>query len=90
MEIKDTFAMMSSDNYQERYKGEYHELKIRADKLEAMLEKYKAGTLPFTPSCDYELLFEQLIYMRQYQRILERRAEIEKVSLAINREVELK
>lgn len=84
MEIKDTFAMMSSDNYQERYKGEYHELKIRADKLEAMLEKYKSGTLPFTPSCDYELLFEQLVYMRQYQRILECRAEIEKVSLSIN------
>lgn len=84
MELKDTFAMMSSDNYQERYKGEYHELRIRGDKLEAMLEKYKAGTLPFTPSCDYELLFEQLVYMRQYQRILERRAEIEKVSLSIN------
>ena len=81
MEIKDTFAMMSSDNYQERYKGEYFELKIRADKLEVMLEKYKAGTLHFTPSCDYELLFEQFIYMRQYQRIIEFRAEIENINL---------
>lgn len=81
MEIKDTFVMMVSDNYQDRYKGEYYELKIRADKLETMLEKYKAGTLPFTPSCNYELLFEQLVYMRQYQRILECRAEIENVDL---------
>lgn len=85
MEIKDTFKMMTSDNYQERYKGEYYELTIRADKLEAMLKKYKAGTLPFTPSCDYELLFEQLVYMRQYQRILKIRAEIENVSLAISK-----
>lgn len=82
MELKDTFAMMSSDNYQERYKGEYHELRIRGDKLEEMLEHYKAGTLPFTPTCYYELLFEQFVYMRQYQRILERRAEIENVSLS--------
>lgn len=84
MEIKDTFKMMTSDNYQERYKGEYFELKIRADKLDIMLEKYKAGTLPFTPSCSYELLHEQLVHMRQYQRILEERAGIEKVDLTIN------
>lgn len=82
MEIKDCFKLMESENYQDRYKGEYYELKIRADKLEAMIKKYKAGTLPFTPSCDYELLFEQLVYMRQYQRILECRAEIENVDLA--------
>ena len=31
------------------------------------------------PKCDYELLYEQLVYMRQYQRILECRAEIEGV-----------
>lgn len=81
MEIKDCFKLMESESYQDRYKGEYYELKIRADKLEAMLEKYKAGTLTFTPSCDYELLFEQLVYMRQYQRIIECRAEIEGVEV---------
>ncbi|WP_432748669.1 crAss001_48 related protein [Pectinatus frisingensis] len=81
MELKDAIEMTGSKDYQKRYIGEYWELRIRADKLEAMLEKYKAGTLTFTPSCDYELLFEQLIYMRQYQRILESRAEIEKIIL---------
>lgn len=81
MELKDAFNMINSENYQERYKGEYFELKIRADKLELMLDKYKNKTLTFTPSCNYELLFEQLVYMRQYQRILELRAEIENVKL---------
>lgn len=81
MEIKDCFKLMESESYQERYVGEYNELKIRADKLEAMLKKYKAGTLAFTPSCTYELLFEQLVYMRQYQRVLECRAGIEGVEV---------
>jgi hypothetical protein len=83
MEIKDTFEMMTSEFYQERYKGEYFELKIRADKLEQMLKKYKAGSLPFVPSCSYEILYEQYIYMRNYQQILELRARIEHVDLAV-------
>ena len=29
-----------------------------------------AGTLDFKPSCSYDLLFEQLVYMRGYMRIL--------------------
>ena len=46
-----------------------------------MLEKYATGTLNFTPSCSYELLFEQLVYMRDYMQILEKRAEIEGVPM---------
>lgn len=45
------------------------------------LEQAKAGTLTFTPSCSYELLHEQLIYMRHYKAILEQRAKIEGVDL---------
>ena len=81
MELKDTVVMMESSDYQERYKAEYYQLKIRVEKLAAMLEKYAAGTLNFTPSCSYELLFEQLIYMRDYMQILEKRAEIEGVPM---------
>jgi hypothetical protein len=73
--------MMESTDYQERYKAEYYQLKIRSEKLSVMLEKYKAGTLTFTPSCSYELLFEQLVYMRNYMRVLEERARIEEVEL---------
>jgi hypothetical protein len=81
MELSYTSSMMESTDYQERYKAEYYQLKIRSEKLSAMLEKYKAGTLTFTPSCSYELLFEQLVYMRNYMRVLEERARIEEVEL---------
>jgi hypothetical protein len=81
MELAYTISMMESTDYQERYKAEYYQLKIRSEKLSAMLEKYKAGTLNFTPSCSYELLFEQLVYMRNYMRVLEERARIEEVEL---------
>ncbi|WP_196595304.1 crAss001_48 related protein [Pectinatus frisingensis] len=81
MELKDTIKMMNSADYQERYKAEYYQVKVRADKLQAMLKKYKEGTLPFTPSCSYELLYEQLVYMTNYLGILKARAEIENVTL---------
>ena len=81
MKLNDTVAMMNSVDFKDRMRGEYHQLAIRADGLEAMLKKYKDGQLPFAPKCDYELLYEQLVYMRQYQRILECRAEIENVIL---------
>ena len=81
MELKDTIPMMNSADFKERFKAEYYQLVIRKEKLEAMLEKYKAGTLPFTPNCSYELLYEQVVYMKQLQRILEERARIESVDL---------
>ena len=81
MELKDTVVMMESSDYQERYKAEYYQLKIRAERLAAMLDKYANGTLSFTPTCSYELLFEQLVYMHNYMRILEERAKIEGVAL---------
>ena len=81
MELKETIDMMNSADYKERFKAEYFQLVIRKEKLEAMLEKYKAGTLPFMPNCSYEILYEQVVYMKQYQRILEERARIESVDL---------
>ena len=79
MKLNDTVAMMNSADFKDRMRAEYHQLKIRADGLEGMLKKYKAGELSFVPTCSYDLLYEQLVYMRQYQRILECRAEIEGV-----------
>lgn len=81
MELSNTIEMMNSKNYQERYKAEYYQVKIRHDKLSDMLNNYKDGKLNFTPSCTYELLFEQLVYMKNYMRILEERAKIESVVL---------
>ena len=81
MEIKETIPMMTSKDYRERFKGEYCQLKIRIEKLEDMLRDYKAGTLPFKPTCSYELLFEQLIYMKNYLQVLNQRAEIENINI---------
>ena len=79
MKLNDTVAMMKSADFKDRMRVEYYQLVTRADGLDEMLKNYKSGNLKFTPKCDYELLYEQLVYMRQYQRILECRAEIEGV-----------
>lgn len=81
MELKNTIDLMQSADYKERFKAEYWQTKIRYEKLHKMCIKYEAGTLNFTPSCSLELLKEQKMYMGNYLRCLELRAEIEKVSL---------
>ena len=81
MDLKDTVELMNSEDYKERFKAEYVQVKIRYDKLDAMTVKYEAGTLNFTPSCPLELLKEQKKYMGNYIRTLRIRAEIEKIDL---------
>ena len=70
-------------DYKERFVQEYKELKERYNKLHRMLIKYEAGTLDFTPNCSLELLKEQGMYMGEYLRVLEIRAEIERVDLEV-------
>lgn len=81
MELKDTIELMNSDAYQDRFKAEYYQTKIRYEKLHKMTIKYEAGTLDFTPNCSIELLKEQKSYMGNYLRTLEIRAEIEGIEL---------
>lgn len=70
-----------STNYKERFKAEYYQLVERREKLAAMIDKYKAGTLYFTPDCPIELLIRQKVAMTAYKHVLEKRAEIEKIKL---------
>ena len=81
MEIKDTIEMMQSADYKERFMAEYHQTKIRYEKLHKMLIKADAGTLNFTPTCPLDLLREQKANMGKYLYCLEVRAEIEGVDL---------
>ena len=81
MDLKDTIEMMSSEDYKERFKAEYQQVKIRYDKLDEMTVKYEAGTLNFTPKCPLELLIEQKRHMGCYIRCLKVRAEIEGIEL---------
>ena len=79
--LADTAVMMVSEDYRERFRGEYIQTKLRYEKLRKMLNKMDAGTLDFEPKCSRELLMEQAMYMGNYLRCLEVRAEIEKIEL---------
>ena len=81
IELKDTVAMMGSDDYKERFVAEYAQLKIRYKKLYAVLEKYAADKLDFKPTCPIEILYEQLDHMEAYLNILKIRADYEDVEL---------
>ena len=81
MELERLIELMKSEDYKDRFRAEYYQLEDRIDKLANMLEKYKAGTLNFAPSCSYELLSYQLQTMNAYKRVLEERAEIEGIEL---------
>ena len=79
--LNETIEMMNSTDYKERFRAEYWQLKIRYDKLHAMVVKYEAGTLNFTPSCSLEVLKSQKSAMGSYLYALEVRAQIEGIEL---------
>lgn len=81
MELKDTIELMNSNDFKERFKAEYNQVKIRYEKLDEMTVKYEAGTLPFTPNCSLDILKEQKKHMGNYIRCLKIRAEIENIEL---------
>lgn len=80
-ELSDTVKPMLSADYKERFKAEYLQLKIRRDKLKAMVDKWDAGTLEFTPTCSRDIYGFQLYVMDGYLDILRHRAELEGVKL---------
>lgn len=81
VELKDTIEMMTSADYKQRFKAEYFQLEYRCEKLAGMIEKYKAGTLGFEPTCPVEVLEKQLEHMRGYLYILEERSFMEEINL---------
>lgn len=81
MELKDTLSMMVSDDYKERFKAEYAQLRIRLIKLEEVLTKYWDGRLGFELDCPVKLLEMQAKAMDDYLSLLSIRAEIEGIDL---------
>lgn len=81
MELKHTISAMKSVDYDERFKAEYWQTKIRYEKLHKTVIKAEAGTLDFKPKCDIELLKRQKRCMGEYLYTLELRAEIEGIEL---------
>ena len=81
MELKDTIEFMYSGAYQDRFRAEYYQTKIRYEKLHKMITKYEAGKLNFKPDCSLDLLKQQANAMGQYLYVLEIRSEIEGIEL---------
>lgn len=83
MELEETIELMKSEDFRDRFRAEYFQLKIRINKLHKMLIKNQAGTLNFKPTCPINILEMQLNCMEQYLKQLEIRAEIEEIDLSI-------
>ena len=77
-ELKDTVALMESDDYKDRFKAEYWQTKIRCSKLRKTLVKADAKTITLP---NYAILKEQLAVMNNYLYLLEIRAETENIEL---------
>lgn len=80
-ELKDTIDLMTSSNYEDRFRAEYYQLNIRYNKLCAMCEKWDKGELNFTPTCPRGMYTVQMGLMATSLALLEERAELEKIEL---------
>lgn len=78
MEMKDTVALMESDDYKDRFKAEYWQTKIRYNRLRKIVVKADAGI--DIPN-NIRFLREQSRRMAEYLYILEVRAETENIEL---------
>lgn len=79
MELKDTIKLMESDDYKDRFKAEYYQLKIRKDKLREMV--YNWDSLDFKPTCSKNVYNVQINIMVMYMRLLLFRAMKEHIDL---------
>lgn len=79
MELKDTIELMESNDYKDRFKAEYYQVKIRKEKLQKTLDNWEH--LPFSPNSPKRYLKFQCDIMREYIKVLEQRAEKEDIKL---------
>lgn len=79
-ELRSTAIGMCSNDYKERFKAEYIQLAIRYKSLVNLCIKWDNSQLDFIPTCPREMYDDQLVVMKQYLDILEKRAEIENIS----------
>ena len=90
MDLRDTVAMMTSEDYKERFKAEYYQTKERYERLKAFNTKIEAAR--YTEFCKNHtdmpqhdcpdgLLLDQQHAMGNYLHFLEVRAVIEHIEL---------
>ena len=90
LELKDTSELMASKDHGDRLLAEFMQLDIRIKGLKAMLDKwdeaYRKGknikeALGFEPATNFVVLYEQLIHMNSYRRVLLHRLYMEGVPM---------
>lgn len=87
--LAETVPMMNSEDYKERFKAEYQQVKFRYEKLNAFTTKIVAADMAENEEqvpmpkhdCPTKLLVLQKRVMKDYLQILELRAVIEKIEL---------
>ena len=83
MDIEKIIALLKSDSYKDRAKGEYLFVKDKYNKLHAMIIKREAGKLDFKPNCPMEQWKAQATAMGAYLYQLEIKAAIEEIDLKV-------
>lgn len=79
--LRETAVLMNSNDYKDRFIAEYRQLQLRYDALCLLCHKWDNDNLDFTPTCPREIYDDQLLAMKNYLDILEKRAKIEKIKL---------
>lgn len=80
-ELSTTVDLMLSDDYKERFKAEYLQLKIRHRKLCKIIDDYVRGKLKFELTTDWGLLRKQEQLMDELLMILRVRAKLEGIDI---------
>ena len=66
--LNQTVELMISEDYKDRFIAEYAQVKIRVLRLERVLKRVEDKSAPdyFEPTCSFDVLAEQLCYMKNY------------------------
>lgn len=80
-ELKDTYALMVSKDYKDRFLAEYYQACIRAKKLRKLLDDHRKNLLSFKPVSSIVILEHQLYVMDEYIVTLKIRANAEGIEL---------
>ena len=80
-ELQKSIQLMISEDYKDRFKAEYIQLKNRYDNLNKMIDNWDKNNLNFTPTCPREIYIMQIESMKRYLDILIIRAKLENIEL---------
>ena len=85
MQLRSTVTLMNSEDYKDRFIAEYHQTKIRYEKLKDFNNRIEVaqilGKEEPKHDCPFHLLRNQQRVMGEYLHLLELRANIEGVDL---------